>query len=66
MEGFEVLPHWVRGIGEPAVRECIGQEQITELIVHAGLGNRIDRQHGQSSAKSQKQNNQNGEAPASG
>src|SRR5208283_2840444 len=37
VEAFEVDPHGVRGIGEPAVSEGVGCEQIAELIVPARL-----------------------------
>ena len=39
VEGFEVNPKRVRGIGEAAVREGVGSKQITEFVVRARRGN---------------------------
>src|SRR5262249_54952837 len=45
MQIFKVDPHGMWRIGDPAVREGIGGEQKAELIVNAGLRNRLDRKN---------------------
>jgi hypothetical protein len=37
VEAFEVHPHWVGRVGEPAACKCVGREQIAKLIVDYGL-----------------------------
>jgi len=42
VETFEMDPHGMGGIGEPAVSESVGREQIAEFVVVIGLGNADD------------------------
>ena len=43
-EGFEVNPHGVSGVGQAAMRECVGSQQVSEFVMHGRLGNRQNRQ----------------------
>ena len=43
VESFEVNPHWMSVIRNSPVRDCVSQQQMTELIVDSRLGNRQDR-----------------------
>ena len=38
---FEVRPHRMRGIGQPARSERVRRQQVAELVMNEGLGNRL-------------------------
>ena len=44
VKGFEVNPHGVGGIGHAAVSQRVGQQQVAELVMDRGFGNRQDGQ----------------------
>ena len=51
MESLEVLPHRVRRIREPPVRERVRRKQVAELVVHLWHRHADDRSHRRDDAK---------------
>ena len=43
VNGFEMPPHGMSGVGQTAVGERVAQQQVAELVGNAGLGNGLDR-----------------------
>ena len=41
---FKVNPHWMGGVCHTPVGECVGHQQVAELIARDGLRNRLERQ----------------------
>ena len=51
VECLEVLPHRVRRIREPAMRECVRREEVAELVVHLRQRHADDRRHRRDDSK---------------
>ena len=47
VESVKEDPHRMRRIGEAAMRECVGREQVAELVVNGGYWNGQDWKQGQ-------------------
>ena len=60
VEALEVRPHRMRRVGHASVREGVGREQITELIIPARRGNSKDGDQGNAKSRHQQPDRDHG------
>ena len=66
VETFEVDPHGMGGVREPAVSESVSGKKIAELVVEARLGNAEEGDECEANCDNAETHEDHGEVPAPG